>query len=130
MFDPIAQRAPLEKSHYIARASNIAARMVGDEMMIMSGLDSSLFSLNPTASILWQAADGITPLADIVDRHICTQFDVTAEEALRDAQQLAEDLARHGILRVSDSPIDPANVASIDRIDSTPAQPQSSRDSR
>jgi hypothetical protein len=50
------------KERYIARASNVAARMIGGEIMIMSGLDSSLFSLNATASVLWQAADGVTPL--------------------------------------------------------------------
>ena len=93
------------EKRYIARASKVAARMIGDEMMIMSGLDSSLFSLNPTASILWQAADGVTPLAQIVDERICAQFDVDPAEALRDAEELVENLARHGILRLSDSPI-------------------------
>jgi hypothetical protein len=90
---------------YIARASNVAARMIGGEMMIMSGLDSSLFSLNPTASVLWQAADGITPLSEIVETQICAQFEVDPAEALRDAEELAGDLASHGILKVSDSPI-------------------------
>src|SRR5206468_3755738 len=94
-----------DKERYIARATNIAARMIGGEMMIMSGLDSSLFSLNATASVLWQAADGVTPLADIVEQRICTVFEVDPDVALRDAEELAEDLARHGILRLSDSPI-------------------------
>ncbi|MEO8302752.1 MAG: PqqD family protein [Betaproteobacteria bacterium] len=92
-------------TRYVARATKVAARMIGDEMMIMSGLDSSLFSLNVTASVLWQAADGRTLLADIVDRHICTRFDIGRGVALRDAEEMAEDLARHGILRVSDAPI-------------------------
>jgi hypothetical protein len=90
---------------YIARATNVAARMIGDEIMIMSGLDSSLFSLNPTASVLWQAADGVTPLAEIVERDICARFEVAPDEALRDAIEVTEDLARHGILRVSDTPM-------------------------
>ena len=95
----------MNKTHYIARATKVAARMIGDEMMIMSGLDSSLFSLNPTASILWQAADGVTPLAEIVERDICAHFEVAPNEALRDAEELVADLARLGILRLSDSPI-------------------------
>jgi hypothetical protein len=100
------------KPRYIARATNIAARMIGGEMMIMSGLDSSLFSLNATASVLWQAADGVTPLADIVEQRICTAFEVDAAAALRDAEELAEDLARHGILRLSDSPMPEAAAPS------------------
>src|ERR1039457_1153693 len=72
-------------------------------MMIMSGADSSLFSLNETASILWQAADGVTPLAQIVERHICEDYAVDPATALRDAEALSEDLARHGILLLSDA---------------------------
>jgi len=90
---------------YVARAANVAARMVGGEMMIMSGADSSLYSLNETASVLWQAADGVTPLAQIVERHICADYAVDLETALRDAEELAEDLARRGILLLSDVPL-------------------------
>lgn len=91
---------------YILREQNVAARRVGDELMIMSARDSALFSLNETAAILWDAADGTTPLADIVVRDICPLFEVDADIALRDARESAEGLARHGILRVSAHPFD------------------------
>lgn len=94
----------MSAKRYIARASHVAARRLGDETMIMSGLDSSLFVLNPTATLLWQAADGVTPLAEIVEREICAAFEVEPAEALRDAEALAEDLARQGILRLADAP--------------------------
>jgi hypothetical protein len=97
-------------NRYIARATNIAARMIGGEMMIMSGRDSSLFSLNATASVLWQAADGVTPLADIVEQRICTAYDVDPEVALRDAEALVDELARHEILMVLDSPMPEATA--------------------
>lgn len=90
---------------YIARASDIAARTFAGETMIMTGRDSQLFSLNETASVLWNAADGRTPLREIVERDLCAAFDVDAETALRDAQELAAQLAGHGILRVSDQPL-------------------------
>ena len=90
---------------YVARASEIAARMLGGEMMIMSARDSTLFSLNETASAIWQAADGRTPLAEIVESAVCSEYEVATEEALRDAEELVRDLAAHGILRVSDRPI-------------------------
>ena len=95
----------MNPDRYVARGTNVAARLIGGEMMIMSGLDSSLYSLNETASVLWQAADGVTPLAQIVERHICMDYDVDSAVALRDAEELAEELARHGILRLSDSPL-------------------------
>ena len=92
-------------TRYIARSPDVAARTIGGELMIMSGRDSSLFSLNETAAALWAAADGATPLESIVEREICVRFDVGREEALADARALAEELARHGILQVSDAPI-------------------------
>ena len=94
---------------YVARDPRVAARSLAGEMMIMSGRDSTLFTLNKTATILWQAADGTTPLDEIVERKICSEFDVEPTEALHDAENLARELAGHGILKVSDQPITKAN---------------------
>src|SRR5271170_3019095 len=102
----------MNKRIYLARSPRIAARRLGEEMLVMSGQGSTLFTLNPTATILWQAADGATPLDEIVERRICSEFEVQPEEAMRDAEALAEDLARHGILLVSEQPI-PKPVASV-----------------
>jgi len=92
-------------SLYVARNPRVAARSLDGEMMIMSGRDSTLFTLNKTATILWQAADGATPLEQIVQQKICTEFEVGSGEALRDAETVARDLASHGILQISEEPI-------------------------
>jgi hypothetical protein len=92
-------------SLYIARNSRVAARAIDGEMMIMSGRDSTLFTLNETATILWQSADGTTPLERIVEQRICGEFDVHLPEALHDAEVLARELAEHDILVVSEEPI-------------------------
>jgi hypothetical protein len=90
---------------YLARTKSVAARLLGDEMMLMSGKDSTLFSLNPVGSIIWNAADGVTPLDEIVASRICPEFEIEADEALRDAETFARELAGHGILVLSDEPI-------------------------
>jgi hypothetical protein len=92
-------------SLYIAHSKEIAARVLDDEMMIMSARDSTLFSLNELGTIIWQAADGETTLQQIVERKICPEFDVEPEEALKDAENFVKELASHGILVVSDQPI-------------------------
>jgi hypothetical protein len=92
-------------ARYIARAADAAARHIGDELMVMSGRDSSLFSLNETAAALWEAADGATPLEQIVELHICAEFEVDPATALADAEEVTRELASHGILIVSDVPI-------------------------
>jgi Coenzyme PQQ synthesis protein D (PqqD) len=95
----------MSKKLYLAHSPRIAARMLGEEMLVMSGQGSTLFTLNPTATILWQAADGATPLDEIVERRICSEFEVQPEEAMRDAEVLAEDLAGRGILLISEEMI-------------------------
>jgi hypothetical protein len=95
---------------YVARSKDVAARMLGGEMMIMSARDSTLFSLNEVASVIWKAADGVTPLAEIVEARVCAEFEVAPDVALRDAEELVEALAQHGILQVSSTPIDAAPI--------------------
>jgi hypothetical protein len=90
---------------YISKSTAVAARELGGEMMIMSATDSTLFSLNETATIIWNAADGQTPLTEIVEYKICQEFNVQPEEAYRDAQELVQQLATLGILQLSDKPV-------------------------
>ena len=93
------------KNAYIARSTDIASRMFAGETMIMSPRDSTLFNLNEVASAIWEAADGRTPLQQIIEQHVCAAFDVTPEEAMKDAESLVQELAAHGILKVSEEPI-------------------------
>jgi hypothetical protein len=92
---------------YIARSPDIAARLLDDEMIVMSTRDSTLFTLNPVGTAIWQAADGRTPLSEIVEGSVCAAFEVEAGIAYQDAQGFVEELAKHGILLVSDQPIAP-----------------------
>jgi hypothetical protein len=98
---------------YIVRSSEIAARMLGGEMMIMSVKDSTFFTLDPVATAIWQAADGRSSLSEIVTEKICSEFDVAPEMALRHAEQLADELAAHGILQILDQPIRSASYLSL-----------------
>lgn len=101
---------------YVARNPRVAARCLDGEMMLMSERDSTLFTLNQTATILWQSADGVTPLDEIVARRICPEFAVELEIALQDAEDLARALASHEIMQVSEQPIPrPVSSAGVQR---------------
>lgn len=91
---------------YIARSPKIAARKLGDEMIVMSAVDSSLYTLNEVAAAIWQAADGRTPLEAIVTDQVCEQFEIGVDQAMRDAEEFVARLSTHGILLVSDKPIE------------------------
>jgi len=88
--------------------------MLAGEMMVMNSMDSTFFTLNEVATAIWQAADGRTPLREIVSHSICEQFDIEPDQAQRDAEQFVSELSQHGILVVSDQPFS-----------DTPATPQS-----
>jgi hypothetical protein len=90
---------------YIARSHEIAARELDGEMMIMSARDSMLFNLNEVGTAIWRAADGATSLEEIVARKVCVEYDVEPGQALEDAEAFVRELARHGIMILSDQPI-------------------------
>src|SRR6202171_810274 len=92
---------------YIARSSAIAARATAGEMMVMNSADSTFFTLNEVATTIFQAADGRTPLREIVRDRVCEQFDIDPEQAQADAEQFVAELSGHGILLVSNQPLAP-----------------------
>ncbi len=90
---------------YIARSSAIASRNLGGETIVMSAVDSTLFTLNPVATAIWESADGNTTLRAIVEQRVCRDFAVDADAAYQDASSFVQELAQHGILLVSPDPI-------------------------
>jgi hypothetical protein len=90
---------------YVLRSTAIAARLLGGEMMVMSATDSTFFTLNEVATAIWQAADGRTPLSEIVSNNVCSSFDVEPDIAFQDAQDFVDKLSQHGILLVSEDPL-------------------------
>ncbi|MGB6598317.1 MAG: PqqD family protein, partial [Candidatus Acidiferrum sp.] len=73
----------MNNKRYVARSTAIAARALGDETMVMSATNSTLFTLNEVATVIWEAADGATPLEEIVANKICLKYDVAPEVALK-----------------------------------------------
>jgi hypothetical protein len=100
----------MNSKRYVARSTAIAARALGDETMVMSATNSTLFTLNEVATVIWEAADGVTPLQEIVENKICMKYDVGPEVALKDAEGLVAELAGHGLLLISDQPIPRSKV--------------------
>jgi hypothetical protein len=92
---------------YLSQSADIASRTLGDDTLIMSTIDSTIFVLNSVGTAIWNAADGATPLSRIVHERVCSEYEVTDEEAFADAQEFVGQLAEHGILSISDAPVPP-----------------------
>jgi hypothetical protein len=93
---------------YLSQSADIAARTLGDDTLIMSTIDSTIFVLNSVGSAIWNAADGQTTLSQIVHDRVSSEFEVSDQEAYADAQEFVGQLAEHGILHVSEKPVSPA----------------------
>jgi hypothetical protein len=89
---------------YLARSSQTAWRVYDGEAVIILGEDSTLNTLNPVGTLIWEAADGHTPVSAIVAR-ICDEFDVERTQAERDATVFVDTLCQRGLLSVSPSPL-------------------------
>jgi hypothetical protein len=93
-------------ARYLARGRRLAARTLGGEKVILSADDSRLFVLNEVGAAIWDAADGRTPLAAIVEQAVCAQFDVDAETAQRDAEEFVAALVEQKLLLSSEEPLE------------------------
>jgi hypothetical protein len=99
------------KACYIAKHPMVASRELGGEIIIMSGVNSTLFTLNDVASLIWKCADGATSLQEIVEGKVCAEFDVDPSIAFADAERLVGELAEHGLLLVADHPVEESSHA-------------------
>ncbi|MCX7927419.1 MAG: PqqD family protein [Candidatus Omnitrophica bacterium] len=57
----------------------------------------SIYTLNETASCIWQLLDGKTTIGDI-QKALCEQFDITSEQALWDIQEFVSQLEALGFI--------------------------------
>jgi hypothetical protein len=92
---------------YPVQNPRAAWRVYEGEAVIVSPEDSTLHTLNPVGTLIWQAADGRTALDTIVGR-VCETFDVDHATATRDAAAFVELMQRRGLLTVHETPHEPA----------------------
>ena len=88
---------------YPAQNPQTAWRVYDGEAVILCPDDSTLNTLNAVGTLIWERADGQTPVSAIVAR-ICDEFEVAPEAAERDANAFIEQLCQRGLLIVSETP--------------------------
>ena len=87
---------------YVMQSPRTAWRVYDGEAVILWPDDSTLNTLNPVGTLIWEAADGQRPLSAIVAR-ICEEFDVDPERAEQDAAAFIAKLRARGLLTVSET---------------------------
>ncbi|MEK6373637.1 MAG: PqqD family protein [Acidobacteriota bacterium] len=87
-------------------AGEVVMRRVGREALLVpvrnrAGDLDSIFTLNETAILVWEALDGKTPLEAVVER-ICRDYDVDPDRAAADAGEIVGTLVEAGLLERSE----------------------------
>ena len=85
---------------YLTQSPRTAWRVYDGEAVLLCPDDSTLNTLNAVGTLIWEAADGKTPVSTIVAR-ICEDFDVDPERAEQDTMAFIEKLRERGLLTVS-----------------------------
>ena len=88
---------------YVARNSRTAWRVYDGEAVILLADDSTLNTLNPVATFIWESADGTTPVSALV-RRVCEEFDVDRTRAECDVDLFIDKLHRRGLVEISGAP--------------------------
>ncbi|MFZ9887267.1 MAG: PqqD family protein [Myxococcota bacterium] len=91
---------------YIAQNPDTPARTIEGEAIVITPHDSTLHTLNPTATYIWDRADGSRTL-EAIATEMLDEFDVDAETLKVDALAFASEAVAKGLLITSNEPMEP-----------------------
>lgn len=87
---------------YLTQSPRTAWRVYDGEAVVLCSDDSTLNTLNAVGTLIWESADGKTPVNAIV-ASICEAFDVDPEQAERDTLVFIAKLGERGLVTVSET---------------------------
>jgi len=77
----------------------LAWRKVDNEGIILDTANDQAHILNKVAIEMWNLMDGTNSIQDISE-HICKEYEVEMEQALKDTIEFAETLVEKGLIRL------------------------------
>jgi len=78
---------------------NVAARLIGGKMVLVRSPLSTMYTLNPVGSEIWNCLEDQNQVGKIVE-HIVAKFDVSREVGNRDVQEFLEQLVEMDLIRI------------------------------
>jgi hypothetical protein len=88
---------------YLYQNSKTAYRVLEGEAVIVDPSSSMLYSLNPVATLIWEACNEGTTAEEIINR-VMEEYQVQRVVAERDCLEFARDFIDRGLLIVSGGP--------------------------
>ena len=92
------------ETKYIAQNPDTPARTIDGEAVVITPHDSTLHTLNGTATFIWERADGTKTLGQICSELLAT-FEVDEATAQADAGSFVKEAVEKGLMLTGDAPI-------------------------
>lgn len=89
---------------YVAQNPDTPARTIDGEAVVITPHDSTLHTLNGTATFIWDRADGTRTLGDILTELEQT-YEVEAQVARADAASFVTEAVEKGLMLTGDAPM-------------------------
>ena len=94
----------IDFTRFFRRSDIIAIRRIAGELLLVplrsdARQGMGLYTLNPSAALLWDFADGAHSLEDCAKK-LCRDYDVELEQARQDLQVLLQDLEAAGLVEL------------------------------
>lgn len=90
-------------TRYVAQNPDTPARTIDGEAIVITPHDSTLHTLNETATFIWDRADGTRTLEQI-SAEMLAEFEVDEETLRADALAFVEEAVQKGLVLVTDTP--------------------------
>ncbi|HLI07100.1 MAG TPA: PqqD family protein [Ktedonobacteraceae bacterium] len=91
----------------LKRNDTVLWRELDGEAVLLDSRAGCSYNLNQVGTLIWKLLDGTHSVAEIVAA-ICASYEVEAEQAAQDVEQLLEELEKHNLLVKASSAIHPS----------------------
>ena len=101
----MGKKPEIDSKQYFTKDSDLVTRNIGGETIIVPvrsnvGDLDSIYNLNEVGTTIWELLDGKTNVSQIAEA-IQEEYEVSKEEAEKDAFEFLESLQAAGLIRLS-----------------------------
>ncbi|MHB0866087.1 MAG: PqqD family protein [Thermoleophilia bacterium] len=91
--------------HYLVKDDEVLFTSMGEDAVLLHVQRGDYYSLNKVGARLWMLTDGRKCIRELAGE-ITQEFEISQEEAERDIIELADQLAKEGLVKVVETPQD------------------------
>lgn len=86
---------------YPKRVETAVWRIIDNQAVIVSPMDSEITILNEAGTLIWKLIDGAREINQIA-KELCREYEVSQEEVKKDIEEFIEDLMHKKMVTISE----------------------------